>query len=84
MQKSNIGILVASLAILLAVFFFSFQSQMQINKINRKLTCIYNQINVLLSSSVLGSQVDPDIFQRQVKLSESSCDIDYIFLGIPK
>ncbi len=71
------------ICIVLGVIFF-FALQWQINKIDRKLTCIYNQLNTLPSLVVPELRVDRDALQKQIEFVESSCDKGYIFLGIPK
>ena len=78
MQKSHIYILIA----IVAGFFLVFQ--WQINKMDRKLTCIYNQMNALPSFVVPELRADLDALQKQVEFVESSCDKGYIFTGIPK
>jgi len=76
MQKSHIYILI----ILAVGFFLAFQYQ--INKMDRKLTCIYNSINVLPYFIVPELRTaDPVAHQEQIKLVESTCDKGYIFLG---
>lgn len=77
MQKS-IYILIA----LVVGTFFLFQ--WQIGKIDRKLTCIYNQLNALPSLVVPELRADANALQEQVEFVESSCDRGYIFSGIKK
>lgn len=75
MQKSHY-ILIA----LLVGFFLVFQWQM--NKMDRKLTCIYNQLNAIPSFVVPELRADLNALQEQVELVEKACDKSYIFTGI--
>lgn len=76
MQKSHSYILIA----LLVGFFLVFQWQM--NKMDRKLTCIYSQLNAIPSFVVPELRSDFSALQAQVELVESACDKSYIFTGI--
>ena len=58
--------------------------QWQINKMDRKLTCIYNLVNALPSLIVPELRADRAALQEQIDYVESSCDKGYIFLGFPK
>jgi len=51
---------------------------------DRKLTCIYNSIDVLPYFIVPELRVDLNALQKRIKFVESSCDKGYIFLGVPK
>ena len=77
MQKAHIYIL-----IILVVGFLAFQ--WQISKMDRKLTCIHNSINVLPALIVPEWRGDQAILQEFMGYVESSCDKGYIFLGFPK
>lgn len=77
MQKSHINWIIFGIIFLLAL-------QWQISKIDRKLTCIYKQINALPSLVVPELRADRDALQKQVEFVESSCDAGYIFTGIPR
>jgi hypothetical protein len=76
MQKSPVYILIA---VGVGLFFFS---QWQINKVDRKLTCIYNQINALPYFIVPELRADINAIQQQMEFLESSCDRNYIFSGV--
>lgn len=76
MQKSHTYILMA----LVVGFFLVFQWQM--NKMDRKLTCIYNQLNAIPSFVVPELRADFTALQEQVELVELACDKSYIFTGI--
>ena len=58
--------------------------QWQINKMDRKLTCIYNSVNALPALVVPELRADRAALQEQIDYVESSCDKGYIFLGFPK
>lgn len=56
----------------------------QINKIDRKLTCIYNLMVAQGMFQTPESQKDRDMIQRQADLVISSCDTSYLTTGIPR
>jgi len=68
--------------ILIALVVGLFLVQWQINKVDRKLTCIYNQVNALPAFIVPELRADFTALQKQVELVESACDKSYIFSGI--
>ena len=58
--------------------------QWQINKMDRKLTCIYNSVNALPALVVPELRANRAALQEQIDYVEPSCDRGYIFLGFPK
>ncbi len=78
MHKSNTYILI-TLVIGLSLIF-----QWQMNKMDRKLTCIYTQLNTLPSFILPELRADLGTLQKQIELVESACDTSYIFSGIRK
>ena len=78
MQKSHIYILI----IWAVGFFLAFQ--WQINKMDRKLTCIVMRqdlIIALVAAPLATKEVD---LKPSADAADAACDKSYIFLGIPK
>ena len=59
-----------------------FSTNWQLNKMDRKLTCIYNSVQVLAVLQSPELRNDPSILETQRKYLESSCDLNYISTGI--
>lgn len=56
--------------------------QWQINKMDRKLTCIHMQLNALPSFVIPELRSDTAVLQQHVEFIEFACDKSYIFTGI--
>lgn len=78
MQKSHIYILI----ILAVGFFLAFQ--WQINKMDRKLTCIYNSVVALPAFIVPEMRADPTVVRKQIEFIEEACNTRYVFTGFLK
>jgi len=56
----------------------------QLNKMDRKLTCIYNSLQALALVGVPELRKDTAAVLQQVERMDATCDRSYIFSGIPK
>ena len=55
----------------------------QLNKMDRKLTCIYNYMQFLAALQIPELRKDVSVLENQWKYLEFSCDKSYIFTGMP-
>lgn len=82
--KNNKNLIVFTIVVVAGVATYLWLFQLQINKMDRKLTCLYNAVNALPYVVVPELRADRAVLQKQIDYLELSCDKGYIFSGILK